>query len=190
MGGVEPVNAHEIIHLLEEPTANRTPSKAKIMNDASIGEIIAALSQATQPLTKQILCEILGKRHAVQAIPDLLNALKDSSPGVRSEAADALAAIGNPEAGPALLESYKAEEDRDVRVMLAVALGAVHYAPAIPDLTQALDDPYDTLQVEAAWSLGELRAKSGKEGMQRVLLRQTSDYSKKLVQDAINKLNL
>ncbi len=184
------MNAQKIIHLLEEPTTNRLPNKEKIMKDASIEEIIAALRQATQPLTKQILCEMVGKRHAVQALPDLLNALKDSSSGVRSEAADALAAIGNAEAGPSLLESYKTEADRDVRVMLAVALGAVHYAPAIPNLIQALDDPYDTLQLEATWSLGELKAKSAKEGMQRVLSRQTSDYSKRLVQDAINKLDL
>ncbi|MEO8972148.1 MAG: HEAT repeat domain-containing protein [Ktedonobacteraceae bacterium] len=183
------MDAYEIVHLLEEPTANRAQGKAKIINDAPIEEIITAMRQSTQPLTKQILCEVLGRRHAIQALPELLHALKDSSPGIRSEAADALAAIGSPQAGPALLEGYRAEEDRDVRVMLAIALGAVHFAPAIPDLIQALDDPYDTLQVEAAWSLGELKAINGKEGMQRVLSRQTSDYSKKLVQDAISKLS-
>ena len=182
------MDAYEIAKLLEEPIVDGMGAKKKIMHDAPIEEIIAALRQATQPLAKQILCEVLGKRHVIQALPELMNALKDSSPGVRSEAADALAAIGDPQAGPVLLESYRNEEDRDVRVMLAVALGAVHYAPAIPDLIQALDDPYDTLQIEAAWSLGELKAISGKEGMQRVLLGQTSDYYKQFVQDAINKL--
>ncbi len=117
-----------------------------------------------------------------------MEALKDPSPGVRSAAADALAAIKDVRAGPALLEQYRAETRSDVRTMLAVALGAVGYQPAIPDLVQALDDADDTLQMEAAWSLGELKASEAREGLQRVLARQKDEYSRNLVQGAINKL--
>ena len=183
------MNAQEIIHLLEEPMENRIPIKRKVSAEAAIEELIAAMHEPITPLTREILCDILGQRHASQALPELIEALKDASPNVRSAAADALASVGDPQAGPALLEQYQTEEDRDVRVMLAVALGAVHYRPAIPDLIQALDDPYDTLQMEAAWSLGELKVTEAREGMQRVLARQADDYSKKLVQDAIEKLN-
>ncbi|HEY7418683.1 MAG TPA: HEAT repeat domain-containing protein [Ktedonobacteraceae bacterium] len=183
------MNAQEIIHLLEEPTENRTPRKQKITAEASIEDLIAAMHEPTAPLTRQILCDIVGDRHAAQALPELLAALKDASPNVRSAAADALASIGDSQAGPALLERYRADEDRDVRVMIAVALGAVHYQPAIPDLIQALDDPYETLQMEAAWSLGELKAAEARGGLQRVLARQTDDYSRKLVQDALGKLD-
>ena len=183
------MNAQEIVHLLEEPTENCTPIKEKIIADAPIEEVIIAMHEPIAPLTRQILCDILGKRHATQALSELLDALKDPSPDIRSAAADALAAIRDVSAGPALLEHYRTEEDRDVRVMLAVALGSVHYQPATLDLIQALDDPYNTLQMEAAWSLGELNATEAKEDMQRVLARQKSDYSKKLVQDAIAKLS-
>ncbi len=183
------MNAQEIIHLLEKPTPNRNPLKEKICAEASIEELIAAMHESIGPLTRQILCDILGKRQAVQALPELLDSLKDPSPNVRSAAADALAAIGDTQAGTTLLDLYRTEEDQDVRVMLAVALGAVHHQPAIPDLIQALDDPYDTLSTEAAWSLGELKALEAREGLQRVLARQTDEYSKKLVQDAIDKVD-
>jgi len=183
------MNAQEIVHLLEEPTDDGIPIKEKVTAEASIEALIAAMHEPITPLTRQILCDILGARHAAQALPELLDALKDTSPYVRSAAADALAAVGDPQAGPALLERYRTEEDRDVRVMIAVALGAVHHQPAIPDLIQALDDPYDTLQMEAAWSLGELKATEARAGMQRVLARQKDDYSKKLVQDALEKLD-
>lgn len=183
------MNAQEIIRLLEKPTPNRTPIKEKIRDEASIEELIAAMHEPLTPLTRQILCDILGARHANQALPELIEALKDSSPHVRSAAADALSAIGDIQAGSALLAQYKLEEDKDVRVMIAVALGAVHYQSAIPDLIQALDDPYDILAIEAAWSLGELKASGAKEGLQRVLARQTDEYSKNLVQEAIAKIS-
>jgi HEAT repeat protein len=182
------MNAQEIVHLLEEPTENRTPIKEKITAEASIEDLIAAMHEPIAPLTRQILCDILGERHAAQALPELLTALRDTDPKIRSAAADALASVGDSQAGPALLERYRSEEDRDVRVMIAVALGAVRYQPAVPDLMQALDDPYDTLQMEAAWSLGELKATAARASMQRVLARQTDDYSRKLVQDALEKL--
>jgi HEAT repeat protein len=182
------VNAQEIIHQLEEPTQNRIPVKQRISETATIEDLIAAMHEPMRPLTRQILCDILGDRRAAQALPDLLEALKDPSPGVRSAAADALAAIKDVRAGPALLEQYRAETRSDVRTMLAVALGAVGYQPAIPDLVQALDDADDTLQMEAAWSLGELKASEAREGLQRVLARQKDEYSRNLVQGAINKL--
>lgn len=183
------MNTQEIIQLLEEPTENGIPIKKKITAEAAIEDLIAAMHEPIAPLTRQILCDIVGDRRAAQALPELLDALKDPSPNVRSAAADALSNVGDSQAGPALLERYRAEEDKDVRVMLAVALGAVHYRPAIPDLVQALDDPYDTLQVEAAWSLGELKATEARGGMQRVLARQTDDHWSKLVQDALVKLD-
>lgn len=183
------MNAQEIVRLLEEPTENRTPIKERISTEASVEDLVAAMHEPMVPLTRQILCDVLGQRQATQALPELLDALNDPSPKVRSAAADALAAVGDVQAGPALLERYQVEEDKDVRVMLAIALGAVRYHPAVPDLTQALDDPYSTLQTEAAWSLGELKAVEAKEGMRRVFARQTDDYSKQLVQSAIDKLD-
>lgn len=74
--------------------------------------------------------------------------------------------------------------------MQVIALGAVHYQPAVPGLLQALDQPNETLQTEAAWALGELKATEARAHMQQVLARQKDEYTRKLVQDAIEKLDL
>jgi HEAT repeat protein len=175
------MDASEIIALLEAPTDNRGPTRERIAAEAAVHELAAAL-------TRQILCDILGERRATEAVPELLQALDDPSPNVRSSAADALAQAGDVRVGASLLEHYHGERDDDVRVMLAIALGAVGYEPAIPDLVRALDDPYRTLQMEAAWSLGELGASEARQDLTRVLARMTTDHARGVVRQAIAKL--
>jgi len=64
----------------------------------------------------------LGEIKSPEAVPHLIEALKDEDEGVRSAAAWALGAIKSPEAVPHLIESLK-DEDLYVRRAAAEALG-------------------------------------------------------------------
>jgi HEAT repeat protein len=184
------MNAREVIDLLEGENDVRRRLKERIAAEAPLEAIVSAMRVAMAPLTRQILCDIAGARLAVEALPELVAALDDASPAVRSAAADALAAIRDPTTGPALLRHYRSELDSDVRTILAVALGAVGCRPAIPDLILALNDPHRALQIEAAWSLGELRATEAREQIAGALSRQTTDWSRRLMEDALAKLDV
>jgi HEAT repeat protein len=184
------MNAREVLDLLEGESDDRRPAKERISAEAPLDAIISAMREAKAPITRQILCDIVAALRAAEAVPELLDALADASPAVRSAAADALASVRDPNTGSALLGHYRSEPDPDVRTVLAVALGAVGYRPAIPDLILALHDPHRALQVEAAWSLGELHASEAREQIIHALSRQTTDWSRKLMEDALSKLNV
>lgn len=184
------MNAREVIDLLEGESDERRRVKQRVSAEASLEAIVAAMREAKAPKTRQILCDIVAALHAAEAVPELLAALNDPPPALRSAAADALAAIRDPNTGPALLRHYRSEPDPDVRTVLAVALGAVGYRPAIPELILALNDPHRALQIEAAWSLGELRATEAREQIARALSRQTTDWSRRLMEDALAKLDI
>ena len=183
------VKAQEIIDLLADENADRRPAKTRISAEATADAIVSAMRQAQAPKTRQILCDIAATRRVTEAVPELLAALNDPVSALRGAAADALAVLGDPIIGPALLGHFRSELDPDVRTLLAVALGAVGYRAAIPDLISALDDPQRALQIEAARSLGELRATEAREQIARVLSRQTTDWSRRLMEEALANLD-
>ncbi len=183
------LNANRIVALLELPTEDRRPTGRHIQARAAADEIIAALTLATTPLTRVILCQILGNRHVAEAVPVLIAALGDAESGVRSAAADSLAKIGDPQAGPALLAHFHRESVVGVCHMLAAALGACQYAPAIPALVRALADPNATLRGCAAWSLGALRASEAQDALEHALERETdSSYALTRMQVALQEI--
>src|SRR5690242_6188215 len=104
------MNAREIIDLLEAPIDDRRPIKWQVSAEAPVSEITLAIEKAS-PLTRQILCDILGERCELDAVPALLRCLYDPAFGVRNSAADALGKIGDSQAGPALLDRFVSEDD-------------------------------------------------------------------------------
>ena len=171
------MNAQEIIQLLETPTTDRRPTVRRITKEAAIPELIKALQEATVPLTREILCDILGTHADKRATPVLIDALHDSTPEVRGSAADALAKVEDPQAGPALMEQFNREGDDDIRQLIAIALGAVNYQPAIPYLIQALSSSSEMLRLCAAWALKDLRAQEAKQPLERALEHETDSYT-------------
>jgi HEAT repeat protein len=182
------LTADRIISLLEEPTEDGIPVYRRIMRRASIRSLIDALQQAASPLTRENVCDMLGERHAVRAVPTLVHALKDPSDGVRSAAADALAKIGKASAGPALFEALKTEEEDGTRQMMILALGAVGYVPAIPTLIGLLEDPAAKVRGCAAWSLGALRAKRATQRIEQSAERETSCFAQDHMREALRAL--
>jgi HEAT repeat protein len=77
------------------------------------------------------------------AVPALIQALGDRSENVRRAAAEALGAIGDPQAVPALIQALGHEtdpfaDDWAVRRAAAWALGKLGDPQAVPPLIQAL----------------------------------------------------
>jgi HEAT repeat protein len=167
------LTANEIIKLVEDPTGDFFPRKKAITEDASSDEFVQALEQATNSDTRNTLCDIAGYRLEKAAVPTLVQMLQDPAVGVRSSAADALGKIGDPEAGPALFERLAgAEQYKPVRQLLASALGAVGYRPAIPLLVQMLEEDDHILRGCAAWGLGIMCATEAEEAVRSALARE------------------
>jgi HEAT repeat protein len=188
---MDKLTAKKVIQLLELPTDTYISITDHISDNAPVAELIAALQERSTPRIRHILCYMLGDRREKAAVPILIKCLKDRSPSVRATAADSLGKIGDPRAGEALFERFVgAEKSMGARHMLASALGAVGYEPAIPLLIQALEDSNGTLRGCAAWSLGVLHAQEAKDALERALAREAgsnadSAYAANRMREAI-----
>jgi HEAT repeat protein len=206
------LNVQEIIQLLSSTTESDTARiqeyfdrvgelppdhgyvvKSRIRKEAPIKELIAALHQTTSSHVREVLCDLLGELQAKTAVAVLTTCLEDPSSGVRSSAADALAKIGNPLAGEALMKRFAgAETEVEVQRMIAVALGAVGYRPAIPLLIKALVRTDPGLRGSAAWSLGVLQASEAVNSLEQALSYEVEIYPRerlKIALDTIRQVN-
>jgi hypothetical protein len=160
--------AADAIRMLEEDTPDRRPTMDMLRREAPIRALTAALREARRPLTRHLLCDLLGFRMARSAIPELLDALGDSDRGVRCAAADAVGkAFGYPRrpprprlvaiALPVLLQQWDAESTPEVRSVLATSLGLIGDASACSRLERALNDPDKRVRDGARWALDRLK---------------------------------
>jgi len=146
-----------------------------------------------------LLCYILNLRAGAEffegrssetkhAVPALLEALADPDADVRDSAIDALGHIGDPAAGPALLQAYHQEhDDVGVRVVLASTLGFCQYAPAIPTLIEALASPNSLLRREATWGLRHLQAQEAGEPLREALVQETDPLTRQTMQETLQE---
>jgi HEAT repeat protein len=181
------LNAAEILRLLAEPS--ETFLQIRLRKQASIREMCRALAQTTDAHSRQVLCDVLGFRHAKSAVSLLIECLDDSSTGVRASAADALGKIGDPRAGGPLMRQFEAENALPVRRTLACVLGAVGYQPAIPHLIQCLENPDASLRGCAAWALGILRASEAVDSLQAALVHESEAWPESRIQEALQLIS-
>lgn len=162
----------------------------QLTHQAPEQEIVAVLQRTTEPASRHLLCYVVGERRLTSAVPLLIGYLADTEVHVRSSAADALGKIGDPRAGEALYHRFTEEEtDQGVRTMLAAALGAVGYQPAIPTLIEALSyDGPEALRGTAAWALGVLRARAALPALEEAVQREHQAYSKERMVIAIGQI--
>ncbi len=115
---------------------------------------IAALSNDDDAVRASAADELgLLGQSATEAIPQLIQALRDGYEPVRLNAAYALGTIGEP-AVPQLIETL-GDENGPTRRMAAYALAAVG-APAVPALSEALQHTEDAVRTEAAYALAQI----------------------------------
>jgi HEAT repeat protein len=109
---------------------------------------------------RQAVAEALGKIGDVQAVPYLIQALKDRNWNVREAAARSLSQIRNARAIPYLIRAVKTN-DEYVSKTTSYALRQINDVQAIPYLIQALQDDHEIIRKVAARNLlriGEAQA--------------------------------
>jgi len=186
---MENLKVVELIQLLEVLPDQGYLIKLHLRDKASIKELIAALQTSTIPDIREILCDVLGDMYAEKAVPALIKCLDDPISNVRSAAADALSKIRSPLAGESLIKHFaEQEKDMEVRRMIALALGAVNYLPAIPILIEALTDSDASLRGSVAWSLGVLNAKEAIGFLETALTREKNSYASRNMKEALDTL--
>jgi HEAT repeats len=153
------VEPQEIIRLLRVQLPDRRDVIERIASEAATSDLMAASHYDVPPLSREILFDLLGNKHDSAALPVLMEGLDDPSARVRSSAADALAKIRDPAAGPMVERRFEVEQDDRVRQMLALALGAIEYRPSIPLLIRALGQSTGTLSgaIAGPWALSKRR---------------------------------
>jgi HEAT repeat protein len=97
----------------------------------------------------------LGALDASEAVPALIDALKDNDAGVREQVAWALGAIGDKRAVDGLMGAL-ADAAPGVRRQAAWALGALGDRRAVVALTKCLKDADAGVRKQAAWALGAI----------------------------------
>lgn len=196
------LKAQKILDLLnraEQDEKPRTPGKPDrlwyvqrwITRKADANELIAALEEATDPLLRQVLVQILWERCELAAVPAIIACLEDASPEMRDVAADALHHLGDARAGTALLMRFvQAGERHERRANLALALGSVGNRSAIPLLIEALHDSDAQVRAAAAWSLGTLGAREAKDTLHEVLSKEADAWAKKDMEKALATIEI
>lgn len=175
-----------ILSIFESPILDE--DKQAVLDKASVPTLITALELSTDERPRHILAYTLGERHDASAVDALIRALDDPSPKVRYTAADALAKIGNIDAGPALLQHFSSDPDEEDNAMIAAALGAVGYRPAVPSLIRALHYQSGMVRGCAAWALGALGEKEALADIQECLRSEEDEYAAKRMQETLECL--
>ena len=94
-------------------------------------------------------------RFGEQAVSELIAALGDSDTGVRARAAFSLARVGSVASLDALAGRLQdQQEDPEVRLQAAVAIGRVKHPRATEALVAALGDPSEEIRALACQGLG------------------------------------
>lgn len=161
-----------LIPLLEtpDPRIRRTVTIAirRLHTQAAIPKLIEVLegyllepNQRDLPVVKTLVVA-LGELNAQEAVPALIRIMRGYV-GVRSLTAKALGKIGDPQAGPALLEALKDERSKNLQLAALRSLAQLKYQQAIPTVRQFLDGPDPRLRRTAALTLGLLQDRGAKD---------------------------
>ena len=141
-------------HVWQWMTGNKSNGHAAQSANGDIAHYIEALGD-TDPAVRSHAADKLGMsgEAAEEAVPALIQALRDNYEPVRLNAAYTLGAIGAP-AVPKLIESLT-DENGPTRRTAAYALAAVG-APAVPALSETLAHENDEARVEATYALAQI----------------------------------
>lgn len=156
-----------------------------LLREAGIPEQYQRDLGKRHPWRRATAVAMLGEMEVVEALPDLLPLLRDSSADVRRVTARALGRLGLPQAAepllaaceddllppglaafsilhigvaavPAVRQWAAAAHTTDARAMVAELLGHFHDGTAVPELVGLLHDTSPTVRAAAAESLGRL----------------------------------
>ncbi|MEJ5185587.1 MAG: HEAT repeat domain-containing protein, partial [Candidatus Geothermincolales bacterium] len=166
----------------EKPEVSRELTAAPIVREAEeiVTEILDRMGIGEQ--AREDRAEVLIERQdwdgllemGEDALPSLVDALKDPDPQIRAKAAWCLGVMGSERAVEPLLEAL-GDASRDVRLSVAGALKKIGH-PAVEPLIRALREGDEELRKEAARVLGDL----GDERAVRPLVEALTDRDEKV----------
>ncbi|MCL6534415.1 MAG: HEAT repeat domain-containing protein, partial [Armatimonadetes bacterium] len=145
------------------------------VGDKAAREALQSLGQSPLPLEKavravlasgdwgvvqralghDVVREVVVKQMGAQAVPYLIQALRDEHSGIREAACEALGQIGDARAIPALIQKL-GDEYAGVRAGVCRALGRIGDVQAVPALIQKLRDGKWQVREAACEALGQI----------------------------------
>ncbi|MHA1442724.1 MAG: HEAT repeat domain-containing protein [Candidatus Heimdallarchaeota archaeon] len=101
-----------------------------------------------------------GMKEVADAIPALIEAMKDDDWAVRKMSITALGELNVEKVIPTIIDFLKNDLENEVRVGAAEALGDMKVERAVPQLIKALDDSYEMLCHVTIFSLSKIGEKA------------------------------
>lgn len=151
-----------LVEALRESSQEKRTPLAKALG--AIGApAVPALRKAIKDsafLVRMGACEALGcvGPKAVEAVPDLIDALRDDYTNVQRQAGRALEKIGQP-AVPALVDAVRFSPKMRPRAVMILGQIGPAAKEAVPALTDALKDEDQQVRLEAEKALAKIRKK-------------------------------
>jgi HEAT repeat protein len=142
---------------MNEPVSSPVCTLEKSPEQGILQLIQSIKDKNEQPAIRWKAAEGLGILSDVRGIDSLIEALKDNDAELRWRAALSLGMIANETAIAPLCASLKNDEQKQVRIRAAEALGKFHSGTAIQALTSALSDIQPDVRATAVLSLGEIK---------------------------------
>jgi HEAT repeat protein len=133
--------------------ATELPSKSAPEQQQITQKLTVELAAEGDPLLRRSLVQAIGALNDSYSNPTLLAAANDASPLVRIAAAEAWSRRPGETATPALSKLLIDDNDQDVRLAAAKALGNVRSPQSLQLLSNALDDTNPALQLTVMESL-------------------------------------
>jgi HEAT repeat protein len=137
---------------------------------------------------RQYLALVLGRTRDREAVPLLLEALRDPDDKTRIYVLWSLGTLGDPRARGALEEALE-DPDAGLRKIAAFALGELGDRAAVPRLTASLDDAAADVRWNAALSLARLGSDAGLPVLEtmvdRRLLAQVPEITREQQEEAM-----
>ncbi len=137
------------------------------------------------PLVKTLVIA-LGDLHAQEAVTTLIRVIRGYV-GARSLSATALGQIGDPRAGPALVEALR---DKSTNLQLAAlkSLGKLRYREAAPKVQRFLSSPDPRKRRVAAQTLGQLQDEAAIPELLKIARSDTSPLVRPAAVEALGNI--
>ena len=163
LGGVKDLRATEKLAALlgqtdERPAVRGNAALALGLMKAEKGlaPLLAAVKDP-DAMVRASAASALGRFPLPMIVPPLTAALRDDDRKVRLKAAGSLGQSTNALAVPPLIRALGEDRDKQVREVVAAALGSLKDRRAAGALINALTDDYVNVQINAARALGAMR---------------------------------
>jgi HEAT repeat protein len=139
---------------------------------------------------KRGITELLYELRWPEAVTVLVEQVQSSDPHVRANAAEAIGAIGDVSAGPALLPLLDdLSEPTYVRDTAAFSLGLVGYHPAWRTCVKYLSDPERTVRYCCAKALSFFNEPESRRHLEEALESETEEMVRMQLQETLRTLD-